>query len=217
MRTRSTSTHGDFAAARSASMLWHRDFVPRNLLQRFGHVRVAAIRISRIEKAQPVIVTIAKQVGEPLEAERGLVRVVATADRARAHRQPAGLDSRLSQHNCIGSAELSRKPRKSRRAIRECGRMKPGSSGRAGCAMQKLAAFHGTSAPGGIGTSIYHGRGKGSSGIRDETVWHRIKEGSAYPDPLQFQSSSQTSSMISSPLPQLRRKASAALPPARNR
>src|SRR5437879_13209594 len=96
--------------------------------------------------------------------------------------------------------------------------MKPGSSGRAGCAMQEFAAFHGTPPHrSGSVISIYHGRGKRSSGIRDGTRWQTIQEASAFPDPLQFESSSQTPWMISSPLSQSSRKTSAALPPASNR
>ena len=47
-----------------------RDFVARNVLERFGNVRVAAVGIGRVEETKAVIVAVEEQVGEAFDAER---------------------------------------------------------------------------------------------------------------------------------------------------
>src|SRR5712692_12574 len=84
--------------------------------------------------------------------------------------------------------------------------MKPGSSGRASCVMQEFTAFHGTSAPAGIDDFYLSWTREKVFWYQDGTRRQRMQEPSAFPDPLQFSSSSQTPWMISSPLAQPSRK-----------
>ena len=79
----------------------------RHVLQRLGHVGMAAVGIRRVKESQAVLVAVEKQVGEPLDAERGLVRVMPAADRSRSHRQSACLDTGAPKRHAVGSAELS--------------------------------------------------------------------------------------------------------------
>ena len=55
------------------------------MLQSFSDVRVASIGVGGIEEAEAVIVSVAQEIGQALDAKRGLVRVVSGADRAGAH------------------------------------------------------------------------------------------------------------------------------------
>ena len=124
------------------------DTVARNVLKRFGNVRVAAVGIGRVEETKAVIVTVEEQVGEAFDAERGLVRMVADADGSSAHGEAAGLDPSLAERNGVGGIELSRKAGKSESAPREYRRMEPRRTCGVNGAMDEFAAIHGTSSRG---------------------------------------------------------------------
>jgi hypothetical protein len=121
------------------------DFVAGHMLEGFGDVRVAAVRICGVEEAQAVIVAVKKQVGETLYAEGGLMRMMAGADRAGAHSETAGLDAGLAEGDGVGSRKFARERGKSEGTQGECGRMEPRGADGASSAMEKFAAFHGTS------------------------------------------------------------------------
>src|SRR4029077_7575728 len=73
------------------------DLVARNVFEGFRDVRVAAIAIGGIEETQTVIVAIEKQFGKALDAESGLMRMVAHAHSAGAHGEAAGLNAGLAE------------------------------------------------------------------------------------------------------------------------
>ena len=87
----------------------HGDFVAWHVLQRFGDVRVASVGVGGIEEAQTVIVAVQKKIGEALDAERGLVRVVSGADGAGAHGEATGLDAGAAESDGVGGGEFPRK------------------------------------------------------------------------------------------------------------
>ena len=90
----------------------HRDFITRDMFERFGHVRMAAVGIGGIEEAQAMVVAVEEHVGKALDAEGSLVGMMAAADSAGAHGEAAGLDARLAESYSIRSAELVRESRK---------------------------------------------------------------------------------------------------------
>src|SRR5207244_542841 len=108
----------------------------------FSDVWMAAVGIGGVEEAQAVVVTVEKQVGETLDAQSGLVGMVAGAMGTCAHGEAAGLDASLTEGNGVRSAEFAR----------ECGERKgaPGKDGMDRCstggasgAMDEFAAIHG--------------------------------------------------------------------------
>src|SRR5256884_7335670 len=118
------------------------NFVARHTLQGLGHVWMAAVGIRRVKKPQSMVVTVEKQIGEAFYAERGLVRMMAAADRSRAHRQSAGLDARASEPNGVRSAELSCLRRQRKGLLRGRLGIEPNRSRRVRRSMQKLAPLH---------------------------------------------------------------------------
>src|SRR5271157_5042789 len=61
------------------------DFVARNVLKSFSHVRVAAVGVGGIEEAEALVIAVKKKIGKPLDAKRGLMRMMANANGASAH------------------------------------------------------------------------------------------------------------------------------------
>ncbi len=108
-------------------------------------MRVAAVGIGGVEKAQAVVVSVQEQVGETLYAEGGLVRMVAGANGAGARGEAAGLDAGLAEGHGVRGAELARERGKNQWACGKGGRMDPGGTSGAGGAMEEFAAFHGAS------------------------------------------------------------------------
>jgi len=121
------------------------DFVSRDVLERFGNVRMAAVGIGGIEEAQTMIVAIEEQVGEAFDAEGSLVGMMTAANSAGAHGEAAGLDASLTEGHSVGGAELARERGKSERTPREGGRMDPGGTSGASSAMDEIATFHAAS------------------------------------------------------------------------
>ena len=109
----------------------HGNFVPGHVFQGLGYVRMAAVGIRAIKESQAVVVTVQKQVGQPLNAQRRLVGVVPTADRSSSHGQPACLNARASERNRVRSAKLPWERGKGQRLMGEARRREPGSTGRA--------------------------------------------------------------------------------------
>jgi hypothetical protein len=79
------------------------------MLEGFGDVRMAAVAIGGIEEAEAVLVAIQKKLGEALDAESSLMRMMAGADGARAHGEATGLDTGLPQSDVVRRAKLARK------------------------------------------------------------------------------------------------------------
>jgi hypothetical protein len=77
------------------------------MFEGFGNVRMAAVRIGGIEEPQAAIVAIEQQIREAFDAERGLMRMVADADRAGTHRKTVGLNAGLAESYRIGRGELT--------------------------------------------------------------------------------------------------------------
>ncbi len=117
-------------------------FIAGHVLESFGNVRMAAVRIGGVEEAQTVVVAVEKQAGESVDAECGLVGMMAGAIGAGTHGEAAGLDGGLAEGNGIRGAELTRE-----RGERES---PPGKYGWAECcgtgcasgAMDEFAAIH---------------------------------------------------------------------------
>jgi hypothetical protein len=86
----------------------HGDFVARHVLERFGDMGMASVRIGSVEEAQAMVVSVEKEIGEALDAERGLMRMVSGADGAGAHGETAGLDAGAAESDCIGCGEFVR-------------------------------------------------------------------------------------------------------------
>jgi hypothetical protein len=78
------------------------------MLEGFGDVRMAAVAIGGIEEAEAVLVAIQKKLGEALDAESSLMRMMAGADGACAHGEATGLDAGLAQSDGIRRAEFAR-------------------------------------------------------------------------------------------------------------
>src|SRR5712664_3560849 len=123
----------------------HGDLVARDMLEGFGDVRMAAVGIGGIEEAQAAIVAIEQQIGQAFDAERGLMRMMAHTDSARAHGETAGLDAGLPESYRIGCGELARERGNREGAARERRGVEPSPSCGASSAMEKFAAFHGAS------------------------------------------------------------------------
>src|SRR5580704_738491 len=85
------------------------DVIPRNMLESFGNVGMAAVGVGRIEEAQAVVIAVTEKVGKTLDAERGLVRMMTRANGSSAHGKTAGLDAGLAERNSVGRVKFSRK------------------------------------------------------------------------------------------------------------
>src|SRR5260370_42073022 len=71
--------------------------------------------------------------------------MMATADRACAHGEAAGLNASFAQGHSVCSAELARESGKSVRTLHKGDRMDPGGTGGPSGTMNKIAAFHAAS------------------------------------------------------------------------
>src|SRR5579863_3335640 len=71
-------------------------FVARDVLEGFGNVWMAAVAVRGIEKAEAVVVAVEKKPRKAINAERGLVRMLADSDGTCAHGDPAGLNTSLA-------------------------------------------------------------------------------------------------------------------------
>jgi hypothetical protein len=89
------------------------------MFQRFRHVGMAAVRIRSVEETQALVVAIQKQIREPFNTQRCLVGMMPHSNRAGAHRQPAGLDSSLTQRHGVGRGEFLRQGRQGGHHLRE--------------------------------------------------------------------------------------------------
>src|SRR4029077_7486667 len=103
---------------------------------------MAAVGVGGIEEAEAVFVAVEKQAGEALEAKRCLTRMVADADGAGAHGEPAGLDAGFAERDSVGRRELAGEGGERQRMPREqvCGEER--GSGGTSSAMKEFAAFH---------------------------------------------------------------------------
>jgi hypothetical protein len=72
------------------------------MLESFGYVRVATIRIGGVEETQAVVVTVQQETRETADAQRGLMRVVANADGSGAHSEARGLNAGAAERDGIG-------------------------------------------------------------------------------------------------------------------
>ena len=84
------------------------DFVARHMLQCLGHVRMASIGVRSVEEVKPVVIPIEQQIGESLDAERGLMGVSSRADGAGAHGEAASFDSGAAEGDGVGGREFRR-------------------------------------------------------------------------------------------------------------
>jgi hypothetical protein len=115
------------------------------LLEGFGDVGMAAIAVGGIEEAEAVVVAIEQETRQSIDAESGLMGMMAGADCAGAHGKAAGLDAGFADSNDVGSAKFARKRFEGGGVgpLGKRGRMEPGGSRGAGGAKEKFAAFHG--------------------------------------------------------------------------
>ena len=119
------------------------DFVAGDAFEGFRDMRVAAVRISGVKEAQAMVVAVEEQVRETLDAEGGLMRMVAGADGAGAHGEAAGLDAGLTESHGVSGAEFSGECGESRGTAREGGSVEREGAGGASDAMEEFTAFHG--------------------------------------------------------------------------
>src|SRR5258708_36877245 len=107
-----------------------------------GDWRMAAGRIGGVEEAEAVVVAVAKQGGEFVEVESGLVGMMTGAIGAGAHGEAAGLDASLAEGDGIRRAELTRECGEREGAPGKCGWMERCRTGGTSRAMDKFAAIH---------------------------------------------------------------------------
>src|SRR5579862_6004917 len=132
------------------------------MLERFRDMRVTAVRVRRVEEAKAVVVPVEEEFGQAVHAQRRLVRVVAHAHCARAHRQQARLDARFAQRDRFVRFEFARERRKwthSPGATDECGGEQSRSCGTSG-AMEEDASLHGDSLGEDAEIVHYYGRAR---------------------------------------------------------
>src|SRR5262249_39536435 len=75
----------------------HGNFAAVDVLECFGDVWMAAVRIGGIEEAEAAVVPIEKEFGEAADTEVGLMRVMANPNRASAHGKARGLNAGLAE------------------------------------------------------------------------------------------------------------------------
>src|ERR1700733_7322235 len=120
----------------------HGDFVARDVLERFGDVRMASVGIGGVEEAEAMIVAVEEKIGEPFNAERSLVGMMAGADRAGAHGEPTGLDAGAAEGDGIGGGEFGGK-RWAGESGQQIFRGEPAGAEAGGGANEEFAAMHG--------------------------------------------------------------------------
>src|SRR5260370_34551609 len=76
------------------------------MLESFGYVRVAAVRIGGVEETQAVVVTVEKKPGEAVDAQRSLMRMLAGADGSGAQGEARGLNAGAAERDGIGGREV---------------------------------------------------------------------------------------------------------------
>src|SRR5260370_18864261 len=118
------------------------DFIAGDMFEGFRDMRVAAVRIGGVEEAQAVVVAVEEQVRQTLEAEGGLMRMVADANGASAHGQAASREAGLAEGDGVRDAEFSRERGDTKGAAREGGSVE---RQRTSGAMEEFTAFHGAS------------------------------------------------------------------------
>src|ERR1043166_4220781 len=79
----------------------HRNFVTRNMLERLSNMRMASIRVSRVEETESVVIAIEQQIGESFDAKRGLVGMMSTANGSGPHRQTAGVNAGPAENDGV--------------------------------------------------------------------------------------------------------------------
>ena len=84
------------------------DLVALDVLESLGNVGVAAVAVGRIEEAESAIVAVEKKIGKALDAESGLMRMMAGANSARSHGETAGLDARIAKGDGVRRAKFAR-------------------------------------------------------------------------------------------------------------
>ena len=76
------------------------------MLQSLSDMWMASVGVGGIEKAEAVIVSVQKKIREAFHTQRGLVRVMSGADRARAHGEATGLDTGAAESHRVGGGEF---------------------------------------------------------------------------------------------------------------
>src|SRR5437667_4729917 len=111
------------------------------MLERLGNVRVATIRIGRVEKAQALVITVQQEIRESLYAEGGLVRVMSYSHGPSAHGEATSFDSSAAKGHSIGCAEFLREVRNRPNAARQV-RSQPCGANSVGGSCQEFSALH---------------------------------------------------------------------------
>jgi hypothetical protein len=76
------------------------------VLQRFGDMGMTAVGIGGIEEAQAVIVSVKQEIGETLNSQSRLVRMMSGADCACPDSETAGLDAGAAQRDRVGGGKF---------------------------------------------------------------------------------------------------------------
>src|SRR6516164_801160 len=105
---------------------------------------MAAIGIGRVEKAQPLVVTVEQKRGQSRYPERRLVGVLRVAYGSRAHGQPTGLNACLAQRDGIRGGVLAGKRRVEER-IQQGSAFQPDCPHPSGRTHHELSALHAAS------------------------------------------------------------------------
>jgi len=84
----------------------HGDVAAVDVLESFGNVRMTAVGVRGVEKMQALMVAVEQQTGEAVDAEGGLVGVVANTNGAGAHGEATGDDAGVAERNAVGGVEF---------------------------------------------------------------------------------------------------------------
>jgi hypothetical protein len=88
------------------SLRQDRDFVALDVLERFGHMRMASVGVGGIEETETVIVSVEEKIGEAFDAQRGLMRVMFGAYGPGAHGETAGFNAGAAESDGVGGGEF---------------------------------------------------------------------------------------------------------------
>ena len=112
------------------------------MLERIGDMGVAAVGVRCIKKAQAIGVAVLQEGGESGEAEVGLMRLAADADRAGAHGEAGRLDAGAAEGDGIRGGKFLGGRGQGEEALGEGGRVEREGSGGVGGVTEETATAH---------------------------------------------------------------------------
>src|ERR1700757_5234302 len=106
-------------------------------------MRMTAVRVGSVEKAQAVVITIQEQVRQALHSQRSLIGVMPGAHSARPHGEKARLNPGSTERNSFIGVEFPQERGQSQHRAAQATRDQPGRSHYPCRAQNEFATFHG--------------------------------------------------------------------------